>query len=148
MTGGAPLPVRARGVPEVEPLRGATRVGADAAAKLALAAVPDAELRSVTLPARPNQAVSVALLKYGNMNAGAVIDPYRATVIQVRDPSETFMGWQRPLHDGTVGGLWRFLVFLSGLLPAVFVFTGVVMWAKKRKARIAMSAPLAEGASS
>ncbi len=148
MTGGAPLPVRARGVPEVEPLRGAQRIGADQAAKLALAAVPESELRSVTLPARPNQAVSVGLAKYGSMNAGAVIDPWRGTVLQVRDPSTTFMGWQRPLHDGTVGGIWRFLVFLSGLLPAVFVFTGVVMWAKKRKARLSMGAPLAEGASS
>ncbi len=146
MTGGAPLPVRARGVPEVEPLRGAARIGADEAAKLALAAVPESELRSVTLPAKANQAVSVGLAKYGSMNAGAVIDPYRGTVIQVRDPSTTFMGWQRPLHDGTVGGIWRFLVFLSGLLPAVFVFTGVVMWAKKRKARLSMGAPLAEGA--
>ncbi len=148
MTGGAPLPVRTRGVPEVEPMRGVQRLGADDAAKLALAAVPESELRSVTLPARPNQAISVALTKFGGMNAGSVIDPYRASVMQVRDPSTTFMGWQRPLHDGTVGGIWRFLVFLSGLLPAVFVFTGVVMWAKKRKARIAMGAPLTEGATS
>jgi uncharacterized iron-regulated membrane protein len=35
-------------------------------------------------------------------------------------------------------------VFLSGLVPALFVFTGVVMWLKKRKRHIPMSAVLAE----
>jgi uncharacterized iron-regulated membrane protein len=32
--------------------------------------------------------------------------------------------------------LWRILVFLSGLLPSLFVTTGIVMWVKKRRARV------------
>ena len=60
----------------------------------------------------------------------------------MRDPSESFMAWQRPVHQGLLGPVWRFLVFLSGFLPAIFVFTGVVMWLKKRQNRMSMSAPM------
>jgi uncharacterized iron-regulated membrane protein len=35
------------------------------------------------------------------------------------------------------------LVFRSGSLPAVFVFTGVAMWLKKRRSRVAINLPLA-----
>jgi uncharacterized iron-regulated membrane protein len=50
------------------------------------------------------------------------------------------MAWQRPIHQGTgFGPVWRFLVFLSGLVPALFVVTGLIMWAKKRKRRVPMT---------
>jgi uncharacterized iron-regulated membrane protein len=66
-------------------------------------------------------------------------------VVAARDMSNSVMAWQRPLHQGSgLGAIWQFLVFLSGLVPALFVFTGVVMWLKKRKRHIPMSAVLAE----
>jgi uncharacterized iron-regulated membrane protein len=50
----------------------------------------------------------------------------------------------RPVHDGTLGGVigdfWRFLVFLSGLVPTLFIVTGLVMWWKKRQRRVPMTA--------
>lgn len=76
------------------------------------------------------------------MNATAYVDPLLSKVLELRDPSSSVMAWQRPLHQGLLGPIWRFLVFLSGLLPAVFVFTGVAMWLKKRQSRLAMNAPL------
>ncbi len=81
------------------------------------------------------------------------VDPYRVTAMAVRDPgslpfADSFVAWQRPVHDGDplLGPVWRFLVFLSGFLPLVFVVTGVTMWIKKRRAHLTMGAPLAEGA--
>jgi uncharacterized iron-regulated membrane protein len=130
----------------VEPVAGAAPIGADRAVALALRAVPDARLRSVTLPGRRNQPISVALLSHGAIAASVLIDPYRARILSVRDPSQNFMAWQRPLHQGALGPVWKFLVFLTGLLPTVFVITGVMMWAKKRAARLATNAPLPEGA--
>ena len=52
------------------------------------------------------------------------------------------MALQRPMHDGqgNLGPIWEFLVFLSGLVPLLFVITGTIMWLKKRKQRIPMSA--------
>jgi uncharacterized iron-regulated membrane protein len=143
MTGSATPPGGGpRAAVTVEPVEDGQRIGADQAAALALAALPGAELRSITLPARRNQAVSVNLLSHGAIAATVIIDPWRAKVLSVRDPSEDFWAWQRPVHQGTLGTVWKFLVFLVGFLPAAFVTTGIVMWAKKRKAHIPMGAPL------
>jgi uncharacterized iron-regulated membrane protein len=133
-----------RAAPHVEPQEGATPLGADAAAAMALKALPDARLRMITMPARPDQPVTVSLLAHDAINATVTIDPWRGQVMSVRDPSGSFLAWQRPVHQGTLGPVWKFLVFLSGFLPLLFVVTGVVMWAKKRRARIAMTAPLIE----
>jgi len=133
-----------RTMAKIEPLPGASRIGADAAAALALKAVPDSRLRSITLPAAPDQPITVALVAHAAINASVTIDPYRAQVVSVRDPSASFLAWQRPVHQGLLGPVWKFLVFLSGFLPLLFVVTGLVMWVKKRRARIAMSTPLVE----
>ena len=114
-------------------------IGAQQALNAAKAALPNAVPRSVTLPARPDQAISVGFLASGAINASVLVDPYTAKVLQVRDPSESVMAWQRPLHQGSIGPVWRFLVFLSGLVPLLFVITGTIMWAKKRRRRIPMT---------
>lgn len=115
-------------------------IGAQQAANAAQAALPGATLRSVTLPARPDQAISVNMLVHDAINATVLVDPYSAKVLEVRDPSASFMAWQRPLHQGLgLGAVWKFLVFLSGLVPTLFVITGITMWAKKRKRRLPMT---------
>jgi uncharacterized iron-regulated membrane protein len=39
----------------------------------------------------------------------------------------------RKLHDGTdMGIVWRVIIFLGGILPAVLAITGVVMWRRAR----------------
>jgi uncharacterized iron-regulated membrane protein len=49
---------------------------------------------------------------------------------------EKIVAWQRPLHEGEgLGPIFRFLVFLSGLLPLMFSVTGVWMWLKGRRRR-------------
>lgn len=143
---GTAAPGQRGAVPSVEPVEGASRIGADQAAQIAQTAIPGATIRSITLPARRDQAITVSLLADGGVNAQVTIDPYRANVIAMRAPGKGFMAWQRPLHQGSFNGVWKFLVFLSGLLPALFVFTGLVMWVKKRRAHIAAGIPLSEEA--
>jgi len=130
-------------LPSVEPADG-RRLGATEAVIAAQRAVSGLEARSVTIPAAPDQPISVSYLSHDAINATAYVDPYRGTVLSVRDPSGSFMAWMRPVHQGSLGAVWKFLVFLSGLVPTLFVVTGVVMWAKKRRRHVPMNEPLSD----
>jgi uncharacterized iron-regulated membrane protein len=127
-----------RSLPTVEPSDG-KELGATEAVLAAQAAVPGLEPRSVTIPARPDQPITVSYLSHEAMNAQVLVDPYGGKVLQIRDQSERFLAWMRPVHQGSIGPVWRFLVFLSGLVPALFITTGIIMWWKKRKRHVPMT---------
>ena len=133
---GAPEGPRA---PVVVENTGAKPIGAQEAVNAANAAMPGAVLRSVSLPARPGQAISVTYLSHGAVNATVLVDPYSGKVLVTRDPSESFLAWMRPVHQGSLGPVWKFLVFLSGLVPSLFVITGIIMWTRKRRRRVPMT---------
>ena len=126
-------------MPMVEAMDG-KRLGATEAVIAATTAVPDIKPRSITIPARPDQPISVNYRSHDAVNAAVLIDPYSGKVLMVRDTSERFLAWMRPVHDGTLGFVWRFLVFLSGLVPALFIVTGLIMWWKKRQRHVPMTA--------
>jgi uncharacterized iron-regulated membrane protein len=128
-----------RGMPMVEPMD-SKRLGPTEAVIAATTAVPGIEPRSITIPARPDQPISVNYRSHDAVNAAVLIDPYSGKVLLVRDPSERFLAWMRPVHDGSLGFVWRFLVFLSGLVPALFIVTGLIMWWKKRQRHVPMTA--------
>jgi len=118
---------------------GGKRLGATETVIAATAAVPGLVPRSITFPANPDQPVSVNYLSNGAIAATVLIDPYRGKVLAVRDASESFLAWMRPVHQGSLNAVWRFLVFLSGLAPALFVTTGILMWWKKRQRHVPMT---------
>jgi uncharacterized iron-regulated membrane protein len=133
--------------PSIEPLEGATAIGAAEALAIAQKALPDATPTSITIPVRRDRTIMVNMLAFGAVGASVYMDPWRGQVVAVRDPSQTFLAWQRPLHQGLgLGAIWKLLVFLSGLVPALFVFTGIAMWLQKRKRHLPMSAVLTEEA--
>jgi uncharacterized iron-regulated membrane protein len=44
--------------------------------------------------------------------------------------------WIRWIHDGSRGSeVWRFIVFLTGVFPAIFAVTGLMMWLRARRNR-------------
>jgi uncharacterized iron-regulated membrane protein len=126
-------------MPSVAPQDDAKVLGATEAVIAAKKALPDSEVSSVTIPARSGQAITVQLLSHGAINATVALNPYTGEVLQVRDPSTNWAAWQRPVHQGSLNPVWKFLVFLSGLVPTLFVVTGLTMWAKKRKRRVPMT---------
>jgi uncharacterized iron-regulated membrane protein len=69
------------------------------------------------------------------------IDPRSGAVLQSADRAsrgggDTFLLWQRMLHEGSALGFpWRFATFLGGLLPALLMVTGLIMWLRKRAVR-------------
>ena len=41
--------------------------------------------------------------------------------------------WIRALHEGSRGGpVWQIAVFLTGVFPPIFAFTGIMMWLRRR----------------
>lgn len=131
----------------VEPVRGTPPAGVDEVVTIATAAVPDAALRGLFLPSRPNQPYRATLARPGAAHGApgitAFIDPWKRSVIEVRDPrtyslGDTIVAWQRPLHAGEgLGIVWAVLVFASGILPPLFCITGIAMWWIKRRNRLA-----------
>jgi uncharacterized iron-regulated membrane protein len=55
--------------------------------------------------------------------------------------------WIRWIHEGSRGGnVWRWIVFLTGVLPVLFALTGVMMWLRGRRVRRALRARTAHSA--
>lgn len=53
--------------------------------------------------------------------------------------------WIRWLHEGSHSGeVWRFLVFMSGIMPAVLGVTGILVWLRQRRQRALMTAKAAQ----
>lgn len=124
---------------------GAQRIDADQAIAAALSVEPGGRLLSIALPMRHKDLYRVSLAHRGDSRGApeivAIVDPWSAKVIQLTDPArfapaQTVLAWQNALHFGQgLGLVWRILVFLSGLLPAIFAITGITMWLIKRRAR-------------
>lgn len=127
------------------PQPGQSAIALNDAVALALSRAPDARFLNAFLPTRPDQALRIGLVR-GIPEDGApvitvLVDPWRQTVIDVFDPKsfttgETILAWQRALHYGTgLGGVYKFLVFVSGVIIPLFAITGTLMWWIKRRNR-------------
>ena len=60
-----------------------------------------------------------------------------ATALPSEPPRpETLARKMRRWHDGTdMGPVWQAVIFLGGIIPALLSITGIVIWARARKAR-------------
>jgi uncharacterized iron-regulated membrane protein len=130
---------------KIEPRRGVDAMPIDDAVALARGAVPDANLRMVFMPARPEQPMRITFVHTGQDHheptATVFVDPFARKVVQTLDPGqysagEALLAWQHAIHSGEgLGFVWRALVFVCGFLPAMFAVTGVAMWWLKRRLR-------------
>lgn len=129
----------------VEPMRGTTAIGLDDALALARERVPDARFLNAFLPTRPDQALRIGMIRGGHSEGApivtVIVDPWRRTIVDVFDPrtlstGEAIIAWQRALHYGQgLGGGYKFLVFVSGVIIPLFAVTGFLMWWLKRRNR-------------
>ncbi|MFO1336814.1 MAG: PepSY-associated TM helix domain-containing protein [Burkholderiaceae bacterium] len=74
-------------------------------------------------------------------------EPAGADVPGTGSAGDIFMQSMFPLHSGRIIGLpGRVLISAMGVVIAVFSVTGVLIWARKRRARLAAARPLRSGA--
>jgi len=91
---------------------------------------------------RPAATWRVQLRDPGSRDIATVIVNDRdGTARSLPDPlaGDRAAQWIRGLHEGSRGGpLWQIAVFLTGVFPPIFAFTGIVMWLRRRR-RTAMA---------
>ena len=125
--------------PRVAPIQDVTPLDVDGAVALARAARPDLTLRMIGLPQRADQPYRLSLGEAHALPVVVFVDPWQRKVADLRDPSgyalaERGVASMHSIHDGSgFGWIWAVLVFISGLLPALFAVSGVAMWLTKRR---------------
>ena len=129
----------------IEPARGMAARSVNEAIELARSRVPDGRFLNAFLPIRPDQPMRIGLIRPGHEEGApivtVIVDPYRRSVVDVFDPrtmstGESIIAWQRALHYGVgLGKIYKFLVFVSGVVIPVFAVTGFLMWWIKRRNR-------------
>lgn len=122
-------------------------------AQLARQAAPGAELVAVTLPTRSSEGpvwrVQLARGEAAPINV-TVADATGAAEVQRARPvlaGDAVLRWNRRIHDGEGAGvIWKVIITVAGLVPALLAVTGVIVWARRqlRKARLRAPDPVAE----
>jgi uncharacterized iron-regulated membrane protein len=70
--------------------------------------------------------------------ATVLVNDRNSTARSLPDPlaGDRAAQWIRFIHDGSRGGpVWQAVVFLTGVFPPIFAFTGIVMWLRRRRSR-------------
>jgi uncharacterized iron-regulated membrane protein len=133
-----------------------TQLNIDQAIQAAQAEHPGA-LASVTLPTKGKTPTWQVALKMDGMDAQVTVrvDDATGEIKQGRDGQGGMSGmpggpqadplsrWMRRLHDGggipgLWGPIWKLLIFLTGLAPAVLGVSGTVLWLRRRHLRKAI----------
>ncbi|SFV16430.1 PepSY-associated TM helix domain-containing protein [Pseudoduganella namucuonensis] len=122
-------------------------IGVAQAMRVAQARFPEARLSRVGLPAGPKTPYELRMRQPGEVRKGSgntrvSVDAYQGTILKVRDPltaapGDRFLGWQFPLHTGEAFGVpGRVLITLAGVTPLLFMWTGLLMWWRRRHPRV------------
>jgi uncharacterized iron-regulated membrane protein len=120
-------------------------IAPDEAVAIAQHRVANAGVIGIGLPAGPRAVYRVNLRETGDTAARSTtvvyIDARSGVILHAVDQAtrgggDTFLAWQRMLHEGSALGIvWRFLTFLGGMLPALLMVTGLIIWLRKRAQR-------------
>jgi uncharacterized iron-regulated membrane protein len=145
LVGEQPAEARPRPLGGGPPPLERTHTSIDAVLASAQAAMPGAEIVSIVLPTRAREGSPSWRIQAQEADASAFALP---ASIQIDDetgearvgkaPSDTDIAARvmRRVHDGVgLGPVWQTIIFIGGWAPAVFGFTGVIMWLRRRKAR-------------
>ncbi|WP_165837709.1 PepSY-associated TM helix domain-containing protein [Zavarzinia aquatilis] len=122
-----------------------TRMGPDAVLLAAVLAGPAGALATgITLPTEQSPSWRVTLATDGGNATVSVEDATGEAKASLPPPvksGDDLGRVMRRLHDGIGYGIvWQAVIFVGGLLPALFAVTGIMMWLRRRKANKALAA--------
>ncbi|MAY01407.1 MAG: hypothetical protein CMQ38_00340 [Gammaproteobacteria bacterium] len=130
--------------PEVEVPAAASPLSVDAIMAVAQSALPESQMYRIYLPGADSVPYRLSFIHpeeiWTEYGASTVwVDQYNGEVITVWDSRSIPLGnkilsWFFPLHNGdALGIVGRWLIFISGFLPAILFGTGLYMWLHKRR---------------
>jgi uncharacterized iron-regulated membrane protein len=125
---------------------GYSRISLDQAVVVAIKQYPHALLRWIETPDSQSGSYRIVLYQQGEASVRfpkttVWVDQYSGAVLSTRDPEteqagDTFMSWLHPLHNGEIAGMpGRWVIFVSGFIPAILYVTGIIRWLQKRRAQ-------------
>ncbi|MFL6710343.1 MAG: PepSY-associated TM helix domain-containing protein, partial [Massilia sp.] len=142
-------PVKAPKLPKLSPIEAAAP-DADALLATARAAIPGAPVFVLSLPAKDDRPVRVRFKladdPHPNGLSSVWLDPRDGRVLAVNrwqalDPGARAVAVVYPLHTGELGGVaLEALVSLNGLALALLAVSGIWLWWKRRRMRLASAA--------
>lgn len=102
---------------------------------------PDAALRTILLPTEHQSDWTLAYDVQPMITVAVADDSgVAARSAQFDGGGRSVAQWMRRVHDGTgMGWLWRTVIFLGGVLPALLAVTGAMMWWRTRRWRAALA---------
>lgn len=123
---------------------GGTRVSPHQVLDAAQALYPHARLSRIVLPTKVSMPYEIRLRQPGELRQGdgatrIAIDAWSGAILQVRDPlrapaGDRFLNTLFPLHSGEAFGLaGRMFISGFGVLPLLFLATGLGIYRKRRK---------------
>lgn len=118
---------RAQHAPFLNLTPGPMRASADAQIEAALTALPNARFIDYRVPDTANAAPVITAISDGTRHA-ITVDPWRVTVLAVRDLDAEAMATVRDLHGELLGGdVGSLLVELAGSWAIVLIVTGLYL---------------------
>jgi len=110
-------------------------------ASAAMTARPTSDLLAIFFP-NQGGAWRVQLRENGKSEPLTLMVNDRSGAVSILEPlaGDRIAFWIRWLHEGShAGEVWRFVVFLSGVIPAALGVTGILIWLRQRRQRALMA---------
>ena len=127
-----------------------TNLTIDAAAAAAIAAEPGRTPAAIFFPPQQTPAWRIQMRARDSDDLSTVMIDDRNGAANTVTPlsGDRIAQWMRWIHEGSNAGmLWRAIVFVCGVVPAIFAVTGALIWLRSRARRkaargVKASAPL------
>lgn len=125
---------------------GGQRIAISAALAAARRALPDARLAFIDVPGEGDKPIRMRVQVPGDPHlrfpgSFIFVDQHSGQVLAIQDvrrgnAATAVNSWIRPIHDGSVGGLWgRVLAVILGFVPLLLFVTGLLHWRRRVRAR-------------